>query len=117
MELVAHERLQKLDGYQKSVIYELYREDDHTAELPIHDGAVHWLEQNIMILRTASQNAVSDLNYAVFPYVLQPWVIGELEKDKELLFDFHMAYDRYEIKYKNRYEEKKFYGPYYGYLF
>ena len=54
----AKERLQKLDNYQKAIVYGLYMEDNHTSELPFHDGAVKWLKQNIIITETASQYAV-----------------------------------------------------------
>ena len=37
----AKERLQKLDDYQKAIVYDLYIEDSHTDELPLHDGAIH----------------------------------------------------------------------------
>lgn len=95
----AKERLQKLDNYQKAIVYGLYMEDNHTSELPFHDGAVKWLKQNIIITETASQYAVSDLNNAVFPYMLHPWVVEELQKDSELLASFCDAYNKTEAKY------------------
>lgn len=97
----AKERLQKLDNYQKAIVYGLYMEDNHTSELPFHDGAVKWLKQNIIITETASQYAVSDLNNAVFPYMLHPWVVEELQKDSELLASFCDAYNKMEAKYDN----------------
>ena len=98
----ARERLQKLDDYQKAIVYDLYMEDNHTGELPLHDGAVKLLKQNIIITETTNQYAVSDLNNAVFPYMLQPWVIEELQKDSELLSLFHIAYDQIDNKYKSQ---------------
>lgn len=97
----AKERLQKLDNYQKAIVYGLYMEDNHTSELPFHDGAVKWLKQNIIITEAASQYAVSDLNNAVFPYMLHPWVVEELQKDSELLVSFCDAYNKMEAKYGN----------------
>lgn len=96
----AKERLQKLDNYQKAIVYGLYMEDNHTGELPLHDGAVKLLKQNIIITETTNQYAVSDLNNAVFPYMLQPWAIEELQKDSELLSLFQIAYNQIEDKYK-----------------
>ena len=52
-------------------------EDNHTSELPFHDGAVKWLKQNMIITETTNQYLVSDLNNAVFPYMLQPWAVEE----------------------------------------
>lgn len=98
----ANERLQKLDDYQKAIVYGLYMEDNHTDELPLHDGAVKWLEHNIIIIKTTNQYAVSDINNAVFPYMLQPWVVEELQKDSELLAHFQAAYNQMEAKYTSQ---------------
>ena len=108
----AKERLQKLDDYQKAIVYGLYIEDSHTDELPLHDGAVHWLEQNLIITKTTNQYAVSDLNNAMFPFMLQPWAVEELQKDNELLSKFHTAYTQMEAKYK---AQSRFNDPYSGY--
>ncbi|WP_201304566.1 super-infection exclusion protein B, partial [Escherichia coli] len=96
----AKERLQKLDNYQKAIVYGLYMEDNHTSELPFHDGAVKWLKQNMIIIETTNQYLVSDLNNAVFPYMLQPWAVEELQNDSELLATFHTAYIQIDTKYK-----------------
>lgn len=108
----AKERLQKLDNYQKAIVYDLYLEDNHTGELPLHDGAVKILKQNIVITETTNQYAVSDLNNAVFPYMLQPWVIEELQKDSELLSLFHIAYNQIDKKYKSQYDTSYSHFPY-----
>lgn len=108
----AKERLQKLDDYQKAIVYDLYMEDNHTKELPLHDGAVKWLEQNIIITKTTNQYAVSDLNNAVFPYMLQPWAIEELQKDSELRTYFRAAHNQLEPKYKS---QGLFGAPYSGF--
>ena len=96
----AKERLQKLDNYQKAIVYGLYIEDNHTSELPFHDGAVKWLKQSMIIIETTNQYLVSDLNNAVFPYMLQPWAVEELQNDSELLANFHTAYIQIYTKYK-----------------
>lgn len=110
----AKERLQRLDNYQKAIVYGLYMEDNHTGELPLHDGAVKLLKQNIIITETTNQYAVSDLNNAVFPYMLHPWVIEELQKDSELLSIFNAAYKEMNNKYKlqNQYESPYIDFPY-----
>ena len=94
----AKERLQKLDNYQKAIVYGLYIEDNHTSELPFHDGAVKWLKQSMIIIETTNQYLVSDLNNAVFPYMLQPWAVEELQNDSELLANFHTAYIQIDTK-------------------
>ena len=107
------EKLSEND-YQKAIVYSLYMEDNHTGELPLHDGAVKLLKQNIIITETTNQYAVSDLNNAVFPYMLQPWVIEELQKDNELLSTFHKAFNKMNDKYKfqNQYDASYPHFPY-----
>ena len=103
----AKERLLKLDDYQKTIVYVLYKEDNHTEELPIHDGAVRWLKQNMVITETTNQYMVSDLNNAVFPFMLNPWVVESMQNDEELVNEFAKAYKKMESKYNkiisNRY--------------
>lgn len=89
----APERLRKLDDYQKYIVYKLFSEKNHTSELPLHDGAVQLLKQNFIIVEATSNYAVSDLNNAKFPYLLQPWVVEELQKDQSLLTSFYEAYN------------------------
>lgn len=101
----AKKRLNDLDTYQKALIYDLYCEDNHTDELPLHDGAVNFLEHNMMIGKATTQYMVSDLNNACFPYMLQPWVISELQKDNELLSSFKEAFNRFEAKVKAEMDE------------
>ena len=84
----ASNRLSDLNDYQKTIVYALYKEDNHTKELPIHDGAVHILEHNLVIQKAATQYMVSDLNNAVLPYFLQPWVVNELQKNPQLMNSF-----------------------------
>lgn len=89
----AENRLQKLNSYQKAIIYALYEQDNRTLPLPLHDGAVHELEQNMMIGKATTQYLVSDLNNALFPYLLQPWVADELNNKPNLLSDFRNAFE------------------------
>lgn len=88
----AEKRLQKLNNYQKAIIYALYQQDNRTLPLPLHDGAVLELEQNMMIGKAASQYMISDLNNALFPYLLHPWVSDELNNKPKLLADFHTTF-------------------------
>lgn len=106
----AHERLSKLNDYQKNIIYGLYIKDNYTNELPLHDGAVQSLEENMIIRRTANQYAASDFNHAVFPYMLLPWAVEELDKDENLLSDFQTAFNQMEAKYAEA--ERQCYDPY-----
>lgn len=89
----AEKRLQKLNVYQKAIIYALYQEDNHTLPLPIHDGAVLELEQKIMIGKATTQYMVSDLKNAQFPYLLQPWVSDELNNKPNLLSELRIAFE------------------------
>ena len=83
--------LNKLDSYQKTIVYSLYEEVNHTDELPIHDGSVIWLEQNMIIGKAASQHFISNPMNPEFPYMLQPWVVDYLKEHKGLLNDFRKA--------------------------
>ncbi|MBC2305887.1 superinfection exclusion B family protein [Listeria booriae] len=104
----AKPRLQALDTYQKVLIYDLFIEDNHTDELPLHDGAVNFLEHNMMIGKATTQYIVSDLNNAFFPYMLQPWVIQKLQEDSELQESFKIAFQEYEKKVQKEYDENKY---------
>lgn len=117
METAAYESLQRLDGYQKSVIYGLYKEDDRTAKLRSFDGTVLWLEQNAIIEKVTDRNEVSDFHNATSLYILQPWVTEALKINEELQSAFRMAHDQYEMKYRNEQGESCFSGPYYGHLY
>ncbi|MBB6447996.1 superinfection exclusion B family protein [Bacillus benzoevorans] len=89
----AEKRLLKMNTYQKAILYALYQEDNRTLPLPLHDGAVRELEQNMMIGKATTQYLVSDLNNALFPYLLQPWVADELNNKPNLLSGFRNAFE------------------------
>lgn len=80
--------LNQLDSYQKTIVYSLYEEMNHTDELPIHDGSVIWLEQNMIIGKAASQHFIENLANPEFPYMLQPWAVAYLNEHMDLLNDF-----------------------------
>ncbi|MFL1672552.1 superinfection exclusion B family protein [Paenibacillus dendritiformis] len=89
----AEARLRKLNNYQKALVYLLFTQDNRTHPLPLHDGAVLELEANMIIGKATNQYFVSDLNNALFPYLLQPWVSDELSNKENLLDDFRHAYN------------------------
>jgi hypothetical protein len=89
----AEKRLKKLNNYQKAIIYTLFKQDNRTSLLPLHDGAVTELEYKYIIGKATTQYMVSDLNNASFPYLLQPWVSDELSIKPNLLSDFLTAYN------------------------
>jgi len=89
----AEKRLRKLNNYQKAILYALYQEDSRTLPLPLHDGAVLELEQNYMIGKATTQYMVSDLNNALFPYLLQPWVSDELNNKPNLMSEFRITFE------------------------
>ena len=59
----------------------------------------------MMIGKATTQYAVSDLNNAVFPYMLQPWVIQKLQDDNELQTSFKIACQEQEKKFEKEYNE------------
>lgn len=84
----ASERLMKLSPYEKVIVLILYENANYTHLLPIHDGAVKKIEGDFIIGKVASQYAVADINNAKFPFLLQPWVVSELQKNEDLLKNF-----------------------------
>ena len=94
----AEQRLEKLNDYQKTIIYILFNQDNRTYNLPLHDGAVTELEQKYIIGKATTQYMVSDLNNALFPYLLNPWVSDELSNKPNLLSNFKTAYLQQEAK-------------------
>ncbi len=101
--------LKKLTPYQKFIIYDLYLEDNFTEELPLHDGAVKMLEHNMMIGKATTQYYVEDFNNAMFPYMLQPWVVEKLNENKELTNGFKSEYEKFKAKLIN---EGRMYNDY-----
>lgn len=80
-------RLNNLNDYQKAIIYGLYQEDNRTAPLSMHDGAVAELEYHVMIGKVRSTQMVNMMNPAI-SYMLQPWVIWKLDENEALLHSF-----------------------------
>lgn len=83
--------LESLDVYKKAIVYGLYKQDNNTAELPLNDGAIVFLENWMVIQKAASQYIVSDMMDPKFPYFLQPWVVEKLQRDENLLLSFKKA--------------------------
>lgn len=86
-------RLNDLNDYQKAIIYGLYQEDNRTAPLPLHDGAVSELEYHVMIGKVSSTQMVNMMNPAI-SYMLQPWVIWKLDENQELRTSFYNAFSK-----------------------
>lgn len=91
--------LKGMDDYKAAIIYELYTLDNHTDVLPINDGAVRWLEQLLIIGKATNQYPIMDMQNPVFPYMLQPWVVSELNSNKELKEKYQSSYKRVVRKY------------------
>lgn len=89
----AEKNLRGLSDYQKTIVYVLFQEDNRTADLPIHDGAVAELSQMKVIGHVSKQYMVADFNTAAIPYLLQPWVAQELKKKPDLSFEFKNAFE------------------------
>ena len=94
--------LNGLDDYQKTIVYSLMEEINHTDELPIHDGSVIWLEQNWIIGKAASQHFISDPTNPTFPYMLQPWVVEYLNLHKVLYQSVKEAASKVEAEMKKQ---------------
>lgn len=90
----AEKILMKLSDYQKAIVYGMFLEDNHTVNLPLHDGAVAGLSQKYIIGQVSGQYMVESLNTAMIPYLLQPWVADELQDKPALSLDFKKAYNR-----------------------
>lgn len=80
--------------YKKMIVYGLYQEYNNTAELPLNDGAVVFLEHWMIIQKATSQYMVSDMIDPKFPYFLQPWVVEKLQMDENLLLSFKNAAEK-----------------------
>lgn len=100
--------LEKLTSYQKFIVFDLYQEDNFTEELPLHDGAIKILEHYMMIGKATTQYFVEDFNNALFPYMLQPWVVEKLNENIELKKKFKMEYEKYKVKIENNMVNQKY---------
>jgi len=83
-------------------------EDNYTEELPLHDGAIRTLEHNLMIGKAANQYYTDDLNNAVFPYMLQPWVVEKIKENNELEKSFKIEYEKYQVKIMNEMRQQRY---------
>lgn len=90
----APDRLKKITSYQQAILYGLFMVDNHTELLPYNDGAVRILEHGGYIIRISDTTITCDLNSIEFPYTLQPWVIDELSQNRELRYEFDLAFNR-----------------------
>lgn len=88
---VSKERLKNLNTYQKSLVCLLYNQDNFTHELPLNDGGVIFLENSLIITKATTQYLVDNMNNPMFPFVLNPWVVKELQENQELLSSFKQA--------------------------
>lgn len=86
--------LKELTDYQKATVYGLFQEDNHTAYLPVNDGAVKSLSQKMVIGLLSKENLIYDMFNPTVPYVLQPWVAEKFNKKPNLLKDFKDAFER-----------------------
>jgi hypothetical protein len=89
----SNKKLNGLSQYQKSIIYGLLLETNHTFELPLNDGAVRSLEAYIMISKAASQYPVENMYNPVYPYMLQPWVVERMNDNEKMKNEFRLAYE------------------------
>ncbi|UOO45501.1 superinfection exclusion B family protein [Enterococcus casseliflavus] len=81
----AESRLRKLSPFEICIVLRLFENENYTSFLPINDGAVQKLENQLVISKTTNQYMVTNPNTAKFPYLLQPWVVEELIEKEDLL--------------------------------
>ncbi|MFC7061045.1 superinfection exclusion B family protein [Halobacillus seohaensis] len=99
----AEERLLSLNDYQKSIVFLLYNEDNHTLNLPHNDGAVSFLSHRSIIgMVSEGQFIVNDLNNPEIPYMLQPWVIDEISKSQVLKDELRNAFQRQKVNAQHK---------------
>lgn len=67
---------------KKNIVLQLYKTPSHVLEFPMVDQRIIELENRFVIGKAASQREVMDLNGVTWPYMLQPWVIDKIEKNK-----------------------------------
>ena len=77
----AKKKLNTLDDYKASIVYSLYMEANYTNTLPLNDGAVRSLEQLGIVSKAATQYPMTNFLNPTFPYMLQPWVVDELNQN------------------------------------
>lgn len=88
-------RLLNLNDYQKAIVCSLYLKDNYTEKLPINDGGVLILRQNMVITEISTQYFVNDINNAKIPFMLNPWVVEILKKDSKVEESVLVAYKKY----------------------
>lgn len=81
----AETRLRQLTPFEMCIVLSLFENENYTNLLPIHDGAVRKIENELIIGKLTNQYVVSNPNTAKFPYFLQKWVIDELKNKPDLL--------------------------------
>ncbi len=94
------EILKNLNTYQKSLVCLLYTRDNYTHDLPLYDGGVIFLENSLIITKAATEYLVNT-NNPMFPFVLNPWVVKELQENQELLSSFKQAMREQVSKFKS----------------
>ncbi|CUO92237.1 phage membrane protein [Clostridium baratii] len=73
-----------LEDPQKIIIYHLYKDINHNEEFPIYNYHVKYLRNQLMIVEAASQVMTDDINNPVCSFILNPWVINEINKNNNL---------------------------------
>ncbi|MFC0234121.1 superinfection exclusion B family protein [Vagococcus entomophilus] len=87
----AEKRLRKLSPYEICIVLSLFENENYTNLLPINDGAVKKIENEIIIGKVTTLYMISNLNTAKIPYLLQPWVVNELKEKPDLLTFFESS--------------------------
>lgn len=88
----AKNNLMGLTDLQKAIVFDLFNEDNHTLEFPINDGAIVTLSHKKVITMIPGMTTVIDFKNIQMPYLLQIWVIDELNKSPNLLKEFEDAH-------------------------
>ncbi len=88
--------LNNLDDYQTNIVKELLNSYDYTHEFNCKSGSIKRLEHYQIIFRTANESCNYNYNMSEvnFPYTLNPWVLEEINNNKQLKDKFSLAFDR-----------------------
>ena len=112
----AEKRLRKLSPYEICIVLILFENKNHTNLLPINDGAVNRIENEMIVGKLTNQYMVSNPNTAKIPYLLQPWVVNELEGNSDLFTYFENTAEAFieddnnkELIYKNFFAKDDYY--------
>ncbi|OZV12381.1 hypothetical protein CIW83_09815 [Tissierella sp. P1] len=73
--------LEGLNPNEKAILYLFYKSETNTLYLPYNDGLVAKLRSFFIITPTTNSIITGNLNNPRFPFMMQPWVHGYIDKN------------------------------------